>query len=72
MPVTRTEPTQGLFNRNFRYRKAAETDISKTFARVRRQLKEAQEQAKTGQQALELTTVVHLHQPPVPRARGAL
>ena len=68
MPVTRTEPSQGVYNRNFRDKRAAETDIRKTFDRVRRQMKAAQEQAKTGQQALELTTVVHLPQ----RARGAL
>lgn len=41
-----TDPTRArLFEPGFRYVKAAETDISKTFARIRRQLKEA-EQAK--------------------------
>lgn len=72
MPVKRTEPSIGISNPNFRYRRAVETDISKTFAGVRRQMREAAAEAATGQQPLDLgaagAAVVQL---PARPARGA-
>ena len=64
MPVTRTMPTLGLADKQFRYRPAAETDIRKTFARIERERKQALRQAATGQQQLDLegepSTIVQL------------
>lgn len=54
MPVKRTEPSIGISNPNFRYRRAVETDISKTFERLRRQMRKAAAENVTGQQALDL------------------
>lgn len=52
MPIKVTHPSQSLFDKNFRYRRAAETDIRKTFTRVTRQIKLAEQQALAGQQEL--------------------
>lgn len=40
-------PKRGKVNRNFKYIDALHTDISKTFARVRRELREAAERQPT-------------------------
>lgn len=73
MPIKVTLPSKSLFDKNFRYRRAAETDISKTFARVTRQIKVAEQQALAGQQELlplpdAASTVVAL---PARSGRGA-
>ena len=68
MSIKRTEPTLGLNNRNFRYRPAAESDIRKTFARIKREQKVASQADASGQQALDLNTVVAL---PARAARSA-
>lgn len=64
MPAKLTLPTLGLRHKAFRYRKAAETDIAKTFARIKRERLEAERLAKSGQQLLplsgEASTVVQM------------
>lgn len=63
MAIKRTLPTLPLTDPNFRYRHSSQTDLHKTFARVRRQLKAAEQAIGSGQQQLELdatTTVVPL------------
>ncbi|WP_439587688.1 hypothetical protein [Hydrogenophaga sp.] len=60
MPIKRTEPTLGLQHPNFRYRPAAESDIRKTFARIKREQKVASQADDSGQQTLDLTSVVPL------------
>lgn len=61
MPVKRTLPTVGITDRNFRYRSSFDTDIARTFARLRREQKDAERQALAGQQALDLgQAVVHM------------
>jgi len=56
VPPKITLPTVSVLDRQFRYRPAAQTDISKTFARARRAQREAIQQAASGQQALDLGT----------------
>ncbi len=40
------KPAKSLLDPNFRYTPAAATDIRKTFARVRREMRKAQEQGR--------------------------
>lgn len=40
-----TLPSLGIKDKGFRYRRAVETDIGKTFARVRREQREAAQKA---------------------------
>lgn len=47
-----TRPSVGVNDKAFRYRSAADTDISKTFARVRRELREAAQKEKAAQDEL--------------------
>ena len=72
MPPKITLPTVGIRDRNFRYRRSEHTDIAKTFARARRAQREAELQADSEQQALDLGaadgTVVPLQ---APGKRGA-
>lgn len=68
MPTKRTEPSLGLKHPNFRYRPAAESDIRKTFARIKREQKMASQADASGQQTLDLNTVVAL---PARAARSA-
>lgn len=55
-----TLPSVSSSDPGFRYRRSGETDIRKTFARVRRELTQAAREAEQGQQRLELGTVVPL------------
>lgn len=72
MPLKITLPTVGILDRNFRYRPAAQTDIGKTFASLRRAQRQAELQADGVQQALNQgatgDTVVPLQ---APGKRGA-
>lgn len=54
MPAKLTLPTVGLMDRQFRYRRSEHTDISKTFARVRKAQRQAEQQGQSEQQALDL------------------
>ena len=54
MPAKLTLPTVGLMDRQFRYRRSEHTDISKTFARVRKAQRHAEQQGQSEQQALDL------------------
>lgn len=56
MPAKLTLPTVGLMDRQFRYRRSEHTDISKTFARVRKAQRQAEQQGQSEQQALDLDT----------------
>ena len=56
MPAKLTLPTVGLMDRQFRYRRSEHTDISKTFARVRKAQRHAEQQGQSEQQALDLGT----------------
>lgn len=54
MPAKLTLPTVGLMDRQFRYRRSEHTDISKTFARVRKAQRQSEQQGQSEQQALDL------------------
>jgi hypothetical protein len=63
VPAKITLPSIGLTNAAFRYRSAAQTDIRKTFARMKREHQKVEATARSGQQALDLddsATVLHL------------
>lgn len=70
MTLKKTTPSVSSYSAAFRYRNAASTDIRKTFERVRKQMKVAQQQADEAlvqaQAQLDLGVVVALPQ----RARG--
>ncbi len=57
MPIKRTEPIGGgLYNRNFRYRPASQSDIRKTFERIKRERLKAEKVEADGQRLLNLGT----------------
>ncbi|SEA49779.1 hypothetical protein [Variovorax sp. YR216] len=60
-----TLPSLGVKDKGFRYRTAVDTDIRRTFARVKRERAEALRDAETGQGRLDLGTVV-----PMPARAG--
>lgn len=55
-----TLPSTGVNDKGFRYRSSVDTDIRRTFARVKRERAEALRDADTGQGRLDLGTVVQL------------
>lgn len=55
-----TMPTRGVYDKKFRYRDSAHTDIRETFKTFRRAAARAQRQAEERQQSLDLDNVVAL------------
>lgn len=55
-----TMPTRGLDSKAFRYRSSVDTDIRKTFARVKRELADGRRDFDSGQALLEFGTVLRL------------
>ena len=72
MPAKLTLPSMGVLNRQFKYRRSEHTDISKTFARVRKAQRDALLQAAQDQQhTLDLEAPATVLQLPQRGNRGA-
>ena len=55
--MTRPTNPRGLMDPNWRYVRAAETNLEKTFARIRRQQKQAQAEAEAAKQAANVKPI---------------